>query len=129
MTHANYELERILELARAETSQRDSAIKYAVLQRLEDELELPVLVKYGDADALYHEYGEPVSEMWSKVADQGADVTLFRIEIQASENERIAKTMHHVNRVMLSIGATHIGEDSSDMFYLWPNDSHATDWV
>lgn len=111
--------------AHGEETKPEAAVRYAVLKRLEAELDLPVMVKYGDDEAVCKMYGRDDDQVWAIRGGEG--YARFRIEhtatLQQKERRRIDKTM-------LAIGAMKLGDTGKtgnhtvmETHYLWPLDS------
>lgn len=105
-----------------------SVVRYAVLRRVENDLALPALVKYGDAPALMQEMSIGESRVWGAVP--GGGWTLFRIEwtSEPSANQR-----RLLNRTMQAIGAWRIGTAGirgqpnwDHTLFAWPSDHPVT---
>lgn len=133
----NDDLAAILDLAteiqEADQTDREpaAALRYAVLKRIEDDLEFPALVKYGDADAVADEYGIEGDRVWH-MADE-ADYTLFYVEPE--------ETLHtemrcRLDQQFLAIGAQYLGCPGTALhkrdlhrLYLWPEDHPILRWL
>lgn len=100
--------------------EQERSIPHAVLHELEDEHELPVVVKYGDADAIMSDYGADLC-----INDYPHDPgwLLFRLESRGlTELERSICKDH-----MQAIGAWFIGWKDNEMHFLWPKDHPVQD--
>lgn len=103
-----------------------AALRYAVLKRCEhpDHLGLPVLVKYGDAQAVREEMGVSNNRVWG--AEMRDDWVLFRVE---AEDDLTPGDWMALQRQFLAIGAWYVGEASPihsgnwvHHHFLWPED-------
>lgn len=131
MHSRNDHLDAILQLAEGlqydglphgETGDPSSALRYAVAKRLEDDLDLPVVVKYGDADAVKETYGVEGSSVWG--VDHPPGWSLFRVGVPGQMHAEQDELMH---KQFLAIGAWYVGmaEDQlqeTHYHYLWPED-------
>lgn len=128
-------LKDILQLARdvaddsdsfEETSHARSAIQYAMLKRLEESgerrLDYPVVVKYGDANAVRESYGHH-DAVWGVPHPEG--YILFRVmPLEQLHQEQVEK----VRKQFQAIGAWYVGvtdcKATCEMHhhFLWPKD-------
>lgn len=106
------------------TKEAAGALRYAVLKCLEEEADMDVMVKYGDADACRDTYGQSNDRVWGVEHREGW--TLFRVEPKEDLSPAQVETMH---RHFLAIGAWYVGETEpiqepewTHYHYLWPND-------
>lgn len=107
----------------------EAALRYAVLDRIEDDLGLPVLVKYGDAQAVRREHGQSNDRVWGAKMPEGW--TLFRVE---PEEDLHIEVEEKVASQFLAIGAWYTGmaepeptPQRPEYQFLWPDD-HPVLW-
>ena len=112
-------------LQESKERRRAEALRYAVLKRAEDELDLPALVKYGQSRSVKQTWGRDGPRVWEAVPDS-QDHTLFYVEWE-TEPTRTQRQL--LNRTMLAIGAWRVGEAgtadhpaNTHTLFVWPND-------
>lgn len=108
----------------------DSDIQYAVLKLLEDAYDLPVVVKYGDADAIKARDGIPDNDVWDAIPDDN-DYLLFQVEYEDELSQTETLRLH---RTMLAIGAWNVGSagfhphpEWEHAMFVWPKDHPVTE--
>lgn len=124
----NGNLSRLLDRARdaREESETlpDAAIRYALMMYLEDDLGLPITLKYGKEVAVRDKYGVEDDPVWE--APVGEGWTRFRVEPEGKTLDD--DTEETVHRYMLAIGAWYLGitepnfQPQPEYHYTWPDD-------
>jgi hypothetical protein len=126
--------ERVLHKARANLHASDrppvrngssTAIRYAVLKIAEEEWGLPVMVKYGDADAVLHDH-YPDDDLLFEEVPVSSHETLFSVEPRGDIE---AEDRLLLMELFAAIGAWYLGTSTPRYhktphhIYLWP-ESH-----
>lgn len=81
------------------------ALRYALLKRVEVELDLPVLVKYGESNAVCDGYGREGDQAWQMARQD--DATLFYVEPKETLHAELEQVLIHQ---FASIGAWYVGK-------------------
>ena len=130
-SHINDDLAAMLNetkrlLADEESVFKDPArtLRYALLKRVEDDLDLPVLVKYGESHAVCDSYGRAGDQAWEMARQD--DATLFYVEPEETLHAELEQVLIHQ---FASIGAWYVGKTGVQqhsgrlhLLFVWPDD-------